>query len=366
MAVDDCIANHRVFIHDRGGIQRLDELVNVQSLRYSRKRDDTSTCTVVIAPQYCAAQRAVLDRVVDGTGRFEVVIYRGEERAWEGPIDITTDSGEGFQVDASDVTSYWASTVMHNAYSNAYPNIAFTIDRAKLILTTELARKEALGYNLLNYLTYIQTPTDAKTSRVTAAYEKTVFTEIDDLAAKSGMDYTAIGRRVILWDTDNNIGQTEPLTNADFLGEGLIVSTYGSQVVTRAIATDGQGNHGQAGGTDPYYGESEYLWSPSEEDQNSGTPPDQATLNSQAAANLAGKIPAPVIIRVSEGATINPTGVLKLGDFVPGVFIPVQATINGRIVSQWQKLDEVVFNETASGEEINVTMSPAPVGALIA
>ena len=211
MAVDDCIANHRVFIHDRGGIQRLDELVNVQSLRYSRKRDDTSTCTVVIAPQYCAAQRAVLDRVVDGTGRFEVVIYRGEERAWEGPIDITTDSGEGFQVDASDVTSYWASTVMHNAYSNAYPNIAFTIDRAKLILTTELARKEALGYNLLNYLTYIQTPTDAKTSRVTAAYEKTVFTEIDDLAAKSGMDYTAIGRRVILWDTDNNIGQTEPM-----------------------------------------------------------------------------------------------------------------------------------------------------------
>lgn len=365
MAVD-CISKHRVFIHDRGGIQRLDELLDIQSLTYSRVRDDTSTAQVNIAPKYCAAQRAVLDRVCAGAGRFEAVIYRGDERAWEGPINIVTDTLAGFEVTASDVSQYWAQTVLHAGYSNAYPKIGYTIDRAKKMFTAELARKEAIGYNLLGYHVYVQTPTDAKTSRVTLPYQTTLFAEIDDLAAKSGMDYTVIGRRVVIWDTDNNIGQTRTLTNADFLGDGIVVSTYGSQVVTRSIATDGQGAHGQAGGIDPYYGEIESLTSPTEEDQNSGnTAPDQATLNGQALANLTGKNPAPVIIRVADGASINPNGVLALGDFVPGVFIPVQATVNGRVISQWQKLDKVTFSEDSSGETISVTLSPAPQGAVI-
>lgn len=365
MAVD-CISKHRVFIHDRGGVVRLDEMLDIQSVKYSRVRDATSEANIKIAQPNCAAQRAVLDRIIEGCGRFEVVIYRGDERAWEGPTTIATDQGNGFELDAADVTFYWQQTVMHAAYSNAYPNIAYTIDRAKQILTAEMARKEALGYNLLSFYTYLQLPTDAKTSRVSQAYEKYVHAEIDDLAAKSGMDYAAIGRRVLFWDTDSNIGQTPALTNADFLGDGIIVSTYGSQLATRSIATDAQGGAGIAGGTDAYYGEVEILASPSEEDQNSGNAaPDQATLNSQAAANLTGKNPAPVVIRVADGASINPSGVLQLGDFVPGVFIPVSATINGRVVSQWQKLDKVTFTEDASGETIQVTLSPAPQGALI-
>jgi hypothetical protein len=284
---------------------------------------------------------------------------------WEGPTQIVTDSAGGFTVEASDVTEYWKQTVVHAAYSNAYPNIAFTTDRAKKIITAELARKEALGYNLLPYFTYVHTPTDAKTSRVTVAYQNTLFSEIDALAEKSGMDYTVVGRQAILWDTDQNIGQTAALTNADFLGDGIIVSTYGGQVVTRSIASDGQGHYGLAGGTDPYYGEVEALWTPTEDDQNAGTPPDQATLNSQANANLSGKLPAPVIIRTPDTATINPSGVLKMGDFVPGVYVPIQATINGRIVSQWQKFDSITFKETSTGETIQATFSPAPIGAVI-
>jgi hypothetical protein len=126
-----CISKHSVFIHDRGGIQRLDELVDVQDLAYTRVRDGTSTAEVTIAPKYCAAQRAVLDRVAEGCGRFELVIYRGDERVWEGPTQIVTDSAAGFTVSANDVTEYWKQTVVHAAYSNAYPHIDFTTNRAK-------------------------------------------------------------------------------------------------------------------------------------------------------------------------------------------------------------------------------------------
>lgn len=360
-----CVSKHRVFIHDRGGVQRLDELVNVTSVKYERTRDDTSQATIKISSAACGSQRAALDRI--SAGRHEVVIYRGEERAWEGPIRITTDEASGYSLDASDVTYYMAKTVLHAAYSNAYPNIAYVIDRAKTMMNAELARKEALDppINVLPHVLYVQTPDDAKTSRVTKPYEKTLFGDIDDMAAKSGMDYTTVGRRIIFWDTDNNIGQTPALTDNDFLGEGLIVSSYGSELITHSISTDGQGNFGSAGGIDDYYGEWEALQSPSEESAD-GPPPTQAELDSQALANLAGHNPAPVLIRVSDNSTINPNGTLQLGDLVPGVFIPVRATINGKLVMQWQKLDSVTVSEDDKGEKIQVSMSPAPIGAIIA
>jgi hypothetical protein len=170
---------------------------------------------------------------------------------------------------------------------------------------------------------------------------------------------------VIFWDTDNNIGQTTMLSDNDFLGQGLIVSSYASQLITRAITTDGNGLSGVAGGTDPFYGEWEDLQSPSEEAQTAGTTPTLSQLQSQAKVNLVGHNPTPMLIRVPDGSSINPKGVLQLGDFVPGIYMPVQATIHGRIVSQWQKLDKVVFNEDAKGESIAVTMGPAPLGAVI-
>jgi hypothetical protein len=52
--------------------------------------------------------------------------------------------------------------------------------------------------------------------------------------------------------------------------------------------------------------------------------------------------------------------VLTISDLVPGVWIPLSASLPGRTVQQMQKLDSMTVEETAeSGETIKVVMSPA-------
>jgi hypothetical protein len=45
---------------------------------------------------------------------------------------------------------------------------------------------------------------------------------------------------------------------------------------------------------------------------------------------------------------------------VPGVFIPLRATVLVRDFSQMQKLDKVVVTENSQGEKVQISLVPAP------
>ncbi|MDB5716250.1 MAG: hypothetical protein JWO15_3647, partial [Sphingomonadales bacterium] len=87
--------------------------------------------------------------------------------------------------------------------------------------------------------------------------------------------------------------------------------------------------------------------------------PTQDELKSQAIRNRAGRLPTPLQVRVPDGASINMNGVLTMADMVPGVHVPLLASLNARQISQMQKFDKIQFEETGAGENITVTMSPA-------
>lgn len=354
----DCVTQHRAYIYDRGGVTRLAEIVQLASVEWTRVRDDISEATVNVNGQACQAQADTLGGIEPG--RHELVLYRGDERVWEGPINRLTYTRDSVEIHALDVLYYASRTVMHLGYDNSYPNVDYVIDRAALILTTELGRKEALTppINVLPHLTLHQLATDAKTSAETVPYQYTVFEHIDALAAKSGLDYTVIGRAIHLWDTHESLGLTAVLTENDFLGD-ITVSVYGSELATRAIVTDGQGVAGIAGGIDPFYGEWETLATAYDENEDAGAPPTQAELKSQAARNIVGRIPAPLQVRIPDGSSLNPTGVLTLGDLVPGVYMPLRADMTVRVIQQTQKLNKVSVTETPAGEEITVVLYPA-------
>src|SRR5690606_25134989 len=86
--------------------------------------------------------------------------------------------------------------------------------------------------------------------------------------------------------------------------------------------------------------------------------PTQAELNSQAARNVSGRSPAPMEVRVPDNSTIRLSETLTINDLVPGVRIPLRATLNARAADQDQKLDHLVVQETAAGEKISVTLTP--------
>ena len=348
---------HTAYVYDRGGKSRIGQIMPLTQVKWERKRDDISIADISTTnpgPDCLSMLQKVQP------GRHELVIFRGQERVWEGPITRIGYYQGSIQIEARDVFHYAYRTIMRAKYNNAYPNIGSTVVRAKTILNAELARKEALSppINVLPYLTTYEMAADAQTSRSTVPYENTVYGDIDSMAQYSGMDYTVIGRRILIFDTHTVFYTTPMVTEADFLGEAVI-TVYGMELATHAAVFSSTGNiYGVVGANDPYYGEWEILDAAYDEDGTDA--PTKAALTSQAQRNLAGRLPAPLVVRVPDNSTLNPSGALKMTDLVPGARIPLRATLTAIQVTQQQKLDDVQVSETGEdGETIQVTMSPA-------
>jgi hypothetical protein len=354
---------HRAFLYDRGGERRIGELTQLRQVRWGRSRDDTSIGNVFVKTPDATCSRVVAEIE---PGRHELVIFRGGQRVWEGPIVRTDETGDRIEVDARDITHYLNRTILRAAYNNAYPRIAYATERMRKILTAELARKESLDppINVLKHMKITTHTKTAKTSRKTFAYEKYVFEELDSLAAKGGIDYTVVGRALFINDVNDVIGQGPALSSADFDGN-LSVSLYGVETGTYSAVTDGLGKWGAFGGVDPYYGEIELLHTIYDEDtttaQREADAITKAEMSAQARRNSSGRYPTPILIRVPEGATLRSDRADDMMDvLVPGVRFAIRSDKTYRKVTQVQKLDRLVVEEDSNGERVQVTFSPAP------
>jgi len=351
---------HRAFLYDRGGENRISEIWPLQRCRWERVRDDVSTSNI-FAPRPDPRCVEALKEIEPG--RHEIVIYRDGKRVWEGPVTLTTEAGQSITIDSRDVGHYLGRTIMRSAYNNKYPHITQATERLEKIIRHELARKESLTppINVLDYLDVRTLPNSAKTSRSTKVYESYVLDEMETLAWRGGLDYTVIGRRILICDVDDNIGEGPQITEHDFLGD-VAITTYGMELCTYSAVTDGQGHWAAHGGTDAYYGQIELLHSTFDEgDNEAATTMTKKEMTKQAKRNMNGRYPTPVIVRVPQNSTLTSEAGSRLMDFLtPGVRFPVRASNTYRQMEQVQKLDRVVFEETSEGETIQITLSPAP------
>lgn len=358
-------ASHTAYLYDRGGTRQIAMLDPLVKVKWGRTRDDMSQAVVSVASPSASCRRGL---GMAEAGRVELVIFRGNTRVWEGPVTHLQYEGARVTITARDVVHYINRTIMRGEYDNRNPNISTVLARMERIFNAELARKEALSppINVLphiQYITAVAPAKDAKTAAHTLPYELTVFNHLDAYAARGGLDYTVVGRRLVLFDVHQKIGQTPPCGEDDFIGD-LIITQYGNELATYVAMTDGKGHWGDAGGTDPYYGEWEVLHQAYDENAQGSNPediPTVAELKSQALRAYAqGKQP-PLVVRVPDNTRLNPNGVLTIDDLVPGVWIPLSAELPGRSLSQMQKLDSMSVEESeGNGEVISVTMSPAP------
>lgn len=359
---------HTAELFDRGGRKKIGSLGPLSRVKWERRRDDISVAQIWIATVDKSCAEVLL---LAETNRTELVIFRGNKRVWEGPVNRIAYQGSSVEIEAKDMMYYVQRTIMRNEYDSRYPNVELVLDRVKRIMTAELARKEALdpSTNLLNHVRYIYATapaTDSRTASHTMPYEMTVFQHIDNYAWRGGLDYTVVGRSIMFFDVHTRIGQTPMVTGDDFIGDPVITQ-YGAELTTYVAMTDGKGNWGEAGGIDPYYGEWEVLHQAYDENASQTdptapppNPPSVAEMTSQALrSQIQGRRPA-LVVRVPDNTRLNPNGVLTIEDLVPGVWIPLSANLPGRTVSQMQKLDNMTVEETAEGgEEIKVVLSPA-------
>lgn len=371
----ECVELHHAYITDRGGTRRIAELVDLTSVQWARNRDTMSQANIVVQGGACVAQADILKNIEPK--RNELVLYRGDDRVWEGPINLVAWHSDRVEINAHDVLEYVYGRPLSITWDNNYPNSTEVTTRLENILDYEMTQPftylandgvtpitvpawESLTppANVLPYVVCHHFPNEARTSAKTTPFQMTVGEHLDNYARTGGIDYTVIGRAIHIWDVNRDLGRLKTLTEADFFGE-IVVSAYGAEFAALAFTVAQDGRYGGAGANNGYYGPWAKVFTVFDEDET--TPPTQADLNSQAQRNLSGRSPVPVEVRVPDNSGIRLSPGLSINDLVPGVHMPLLATLNARQVSQMQKLDHVTITETAEGETIQVVLLPASI-----
>ena len=372
----DCITQHSVYIYDRGGVARLAQIKRIERVWWSRDRDGISEAEVVLSGSSCEDQRDVIRQIA--TKRHEMVIFRGEERVWEGPLFRISDEGDRIVLAAKDVVSYLFGVALSQTWDNSTEGAGATevTSRFENIINFELANPRSVrqigggtlvrpGWeqlsppaNILPHLVVHHFPNEARTSAKTLPSQMTVGAHLASAARTSGIDYTAIGRAIHLWDTSRSIGRTRTLTEADFFGK-IIITEYGADHTQIAYVAGMDGIYGEAANPDniDFYGPWETVYTAYNEDGTEG--PNLAALNSQASRNTSGRSPAPFEVRIPDNSGVRLSSSLSVMDLVPGVQVPLRATMNARNYDQLQKIDHLRVTETADGERVALTLTPA-------
>ena len=205
-----------------------------------------------------------------------------------------------------------------------------------------------------------------QTSSLTYPFEMTVGEHLTSLA-RSGVDFTAVGRKLLVWDSESALGETRIVTEDDFSGDLVVISSGASLAsISHAVGQTSEDPDtgeelappvGHAGGVDTYYGVWERVVS-SQTEMGGDASGEQTVLTTQAQRDLLGRTPAPLEIRADENSLIL-SDTLLLSDLVPGVVVPVVATMNLRRVSQRQLLDSITVTEEPQSETIKPVLVPA-------
>lgn len=368
------VGHNRAYIYNRGGETLIGEISDPVSIQWGRKRDDISNA-VIRLNAWSDSTKALLTRLQ--TWRHELVIFRDGERVWEGPITRIQSSDGDAEIEAKDPWIYVYRRILRQGYYDAYREVHGTqlglktvVERAQQIVLNALAYDDP---NVLAYLSPLHFPNDARNSRVIKDFTKSAWQEIDDLAARAGLDYTAVGRRLVLWDTHRAIGRLPEMRDSDF-SAAPVVTEYGMSAANFYGVTDGNGIYGVADkvaeeglGPRGYIEMLSTAFSESEGQDTEGVTLSQKarqqlreTLGEQAQRNIAGRWPVPVRVRLPQNSTVQPHVNIGINQLVPGVWVPIRAKGGFREIAQWQKVDFLDVAQDANGEQVRIVMSPAP------
>ena len=386
MALDSsCVVRHSAVIYDRGGRVVVARLHDLSEVKWSRLRSAISSASVSLTSSSCSAQAEDLAKIEPR--RHELVLFRGGARVWEGPILNVSWGADGVTINAQDVFSYLSGTAISRLWDSTEGGNTSQVmtERFEEIIRWEMTepyeapvgtgsaahvavfpRWENLDTpaNVIPYLD-VRPGSVITTSRV-YPFEMMVGDHLADLA-RSGVDFTVVGRSIVVWDSEQALSKTRTLTEDDFSGQVRVVASGESlAAISHAVGQVTQDPDtgeeiapvvGHAGGTDLFYGPWERVVTSSTEVGAEGDA-EQTALTTQAQRDLLGRLPTPLEIRV-ENASLILGDTLPLDSLVPGVIVPVVAQLNLRQVSQVQVLDGISVTEDPAGETVQPTLLPA-------
>lgn len=321
---------------DGTGGQEVAELDFTQ-LDWERKLNGISEATVQLTAGCCGRLGDVWP------WRHELAISRDGEEVWVGPVRVLPTCTSGIVLKATDMLGWLEKRVIHSDHDwTPLPGIGAVPAAVELL-------EDGYGPDDPDVLQYVQSiGTGVVGGRSYLANSGYVAGALDDLA-KGSLDYTTVGRRIVLMPSGYELGRLPLITCDNFAGDAC-TTRDGDSATTKAIVT-GVGVVGTAGGVDPYFGLLETLV----DDQQIGR---QATADGQAAGLLQGANPPPVLVQPPQGSGLNPDTAICLSDLVPGVTVPVSVNCTCLDAVQDMRLSQVSVSVTDKGETIAPLLVP--------
>lgn len=353
MAADDELGAgiNRAFIGNRTGTSTLGPEVPTTSIEWGRELNGITRPQIVVDPAKCTPALADVH-----PWAHSLIVFRNEERVWEGPIRQRRDTAKGLIITASDVLGWTERRAVAVGR-----NVAGGLVRAQMLWAIQQAFA-ADDPNVLAYVQQMGTPTELADLVVTAG-EKYQWDVLSDMGGSGGR-FTALGRSILLWDEATNLGRLRDLSPENHLLEDVDLYEDGDSLATRVVSRNDNGLVRSAtpptgaGAVDPFYGLVETIVA------SSATTAAGVTRTAQATANKA--YPTPLTIDVPSTAALRCDAPFPIRDLVPGMLVPVQTTTaTARQVSATFVLTAVKVTQQAGRDEV-VTITLAPPSEAVA
>lgn len=338
-----CNPSYEVVITYRGNGASLGSF-EPEKVTWSRARDTWTEARIDFPPNCCGSLAQVR------SWSHEVHLYRDGEECWVGPVYVDSNCRSGGTMIARDMWFWLTRRIIHNDHvSTSQGAVSIALD---LIIDGFLPDDP-------DVLRYVKTYGDGILGgRSYKANSRYVYDALTDLA-KGSIDFTAIGRRLVVMPQGYKLGQLPLLTCESFQGD-VCATDDGSGAATRAVFTNSTGSDesitvlGESGGVDPYFGLIEVLVS----DQ---TITDPATAADAARATVAKGNPPPLLVQPPDGSALSGDVPFGINDLVPGVTVPVLLDCVCRTAKQDMRLNKIDVTWDATGEVVGPLLEP--VGA---
>jgi len=347
------------FIYNRGGDVRIAELESVSEVAWSRQRNATS-----IAQAVAMVPGGIHERCCEVLGNIhtwvhELVIFRDEERVWEGPITNVRWSPSQVTIAAQDVT-VWTQRRAR------YVTRQVTASPVRVEMLADI--QQAFQYwdpNVWQFVTNFPLAGEAVIDRQIDPWSGYYYDGLLDLS-KQGASFTTVGRRIIVWPDGHVLGRTATLWPGLHMAPDADVVESGMDLATGVLAR----GTAASGGTEPapYYWPANG-WSSQTEANSFYTALDRiidaqgvtttAALGTVAQTARGELYPPPLFIEMPAGATLICDAPVTMPELVPGTIVPLESRVTCRDVSATMVLDNVSVKVDPGGSEtVGITLLP--------
>jgi hypothetical protein len=367
-----CPQQYSAVIHWRGGSRPftspgVDALTGVA---WNRTVNDTAEAFITIAKGKapdCCGQLGDVEPYI-----HELSIYRDGALVWQGPVVRTVESRDTMRVEARDVTEYLARTIntevlRYVSTNTALPKHAGPVQQiARSIITLNLNNA---GFstppdwcNVLPFIaehdTTVLTKFEKDGTSNASIWLVPVLKIMDDELVPRGLEYTTVGRRLVLGRPQLAGDRAQATLTLDHIAGDVEVIKDGPSGAALMWATNqvrddiSDAAFGVSGFTNTAYGRLDSLVLSQAENM------DGYDLLQLAQASIVGRFPVPIGLSIPNGSHLTADAPVTIDQLVAGARLNVITTGMCSSVAVAYRLTDVDVEWGDSGEQVAVSLVP--------